>query len=120
MVEDGKKNDCIGKCHKIKLQVADYELESGFYTVPFGGLDIVLGIQWLQMLGTYSANHQKKIIKFKWEGRQYKLYGFRSPPNQIISSQQMEKLIQKGAPAYVAHCHQMELLRTEIVKSQHP
>jgi hypothetical protein len=32
----------------------------------------------------------------------------------------MEKLIRKGAPAYVAHCHQMQLLTTEIVKSQHP
>jgi hypothetical protein len=28
-----------------------------------------------------------------------------STPTQIISSQQMEKLIRKGAPAYVAHCH---------------
>ena len=32
----------------------------------------------------------------------------------------MEKLIRKGAPTYVAHCHQMELLTTKIVKSQHP
>jgi hypothetical protein len=85
-----------------------------------GGVDVVLGIQWLQILGTYSTNHQKQFIKFKWEGRQYKLYGFHSPPTQIISSQQMDKLIQKGAPAYMAHCHQMQLLTTEIVKSRHP
>jgi len=95
-------------------------LESRFYTIPLGGVDVVPGIQWLRMLGIYSANHQKQFIKFKWEGRQYKLYGFQPPPNQIISSQQMEKLIRKGAPAYMAHCHQMQLLTTEIVKSQNP
>ena len=89
MVEDEKKIDGVGKCYKIKLQVEDYELESGFYTVPLGGVDVVLGIQWLQMLGTYSANHQKQFIKFKWEGRKYKLYGFQLPPTQIISSQKM-------------------------------
>ena len=83
----------MGKCHKVKLPVDDYELETGFYTVPLGGVDFVLGIQWLQTLGTYYANHQKQFIKFKWEGRQYKLYGFQTPPTQIISSQQMKKLI---------------------------
>jgi hypothetical protein len=86
MVADGKRIDGVGKCHKVKLQIEDYELESGFYTVPLGGVDIVLGVQWLQTLGTYSANHQKQFIKFKWGGRKYKLYGFQPPPTQIISS----------------------------------
>jgi len=80
MVADGKKIDGVVKCHKVKLQISDYNLESGFYTVPLGGVDIVLGIQWLQTLGTYSANHQKQFIKFKWEGRRYKLYGLQPPP----------------------------------------
>jgi hypothetical protein len=59
----------VADAKKISLQVADY-LDSS------RGVDVVLGIQWLQMLGTYSANHQKQFIKFKWEGRKYKLYGF--------------------------------------------
>jgi hypothetical protein len=86
MVENGKKIDRIIKCHKIKLQIEYYKLESGFYTVPLGGLDVVLGIQWLQTLGTYSTNHRKQFIKFKWEERRYKLYGFHPPSTQIISS----------------------------------
>jgi hypothetical protein len=81
------------KCHKVKLQIGDYELESRFYTVPLGGVDVVLGIQWLQTLGTYSANHHKQFIKFKWEKRRYKLYGFQPHPTQIMSSREMEKLI---------------------------
>ena len=71
-------------------------------------MDIVLGVQWLQTLGTYSANHQKHFIKFKWKGKNYKLYGLQPPGTQIVSSQQMEKLIRKGASAYVIQCHQME------------
>jgi hypothetical protein len=92
MVANGKIIG-VGKCHKVKLQIEDYELESGFYTIPLGGVDIVLGVQCLQTLGTYSTNHQKQFIKFKWEGRRYKLYGFQPPPTQIISSKQMERLI---------------------------
>lgn len=45
MVADGKKIDGIGKCHKVKLQLSDYEMNSNIYTVPLGGVDVVLGIQ---------------------------------------------------------------------------
>ena len=32
----------------------------------------------------------------------------------------MEKLIRKGAPAYVVQCQEMELLTSEVVKPGHP
>jgi hypothetical protein len=83
MVADGKIIDGVGKCHKVNLQIEDYELEYGFYTIPLGGVDIVLGFQWLQTLGTYLENHQKQFIKFKWEGRKYELYGFHPPPPKL-------------------------------------
>ena len=86
VVSDGKKINGIGKCHKAKLQTDDYNTEFGFYTIPLGGVDIVLGIKWLLMLGTFFTNHQKQFIKFKWEGRKYKLYRFQPPHTQIISS----------------------------------
>jgi hypothetical protein len=41
MVVDGKKVDGVGKCHKVKLQIEDYELETRLYTVPLGGVDFV-------------------------------------------------------------------------------
>lgn len=86
MVVDGKKIENAGKCHKVKLHIQGYNLESPFYTVPLGGFDLVLGIQWLQTIATSFVNHQKKFIKFKWEGKKYKLYGFEPPENQIVSS----------------------------------
>ena len=88
--------------------IQDFNLESELYTLPLGGVDIFLGVQWLQTLGTYSANHQKHFIKFKWQGKNYKLHGFQPLDTQVVSSQQMDKLIQKGASTYVIQCHQME------------
>jgi hypothetical protein len=60
-----EKIEGVGKCHKVKLQIQDYNLESQFYIVSLGGVDVVLGVQWLQTLGTYFVNHQKHFIKFK-------------------------------------------------------
>ena len=82
MVAYGKKIDNVGKCHKVKLQMQEYNLESDFLAVPLGGIDVVLGIQWLQTLGTYSANHQEHFIEFHAFGKTHKLYGYQN--TQII------------------------------------
>ena len=113
MVEDGKKIENVGKCHKVKLQMQEYNLEFDFFVVPLGGVDIVLGIQWLQTLGNYSANHQEHFIQFNWLGKEYKLYGFQPPQTQLATSHQMARLIRKGAHAYIIQCQEMELLTCE-------
>lgn len=48
----------------------------------------------------------------------YKLHGFQPPETQLVSSQQMEKLIRKGASAYVIQCHQMESQHLEQDESR--
>jgi hypothetical protein len=68
-----------------------FKLESRYYALPLGGVE--LGIEWLQELGTYLANHQEHFIK---------LYGFNHHPPKSFHHDQMEKLIKKGAPAYLA------------------
>lgn len=52
MITDGKKIKKVGKCHKLKLEIQNYNLESPFYTIPLGGVDLVLVIKWLQTLST--------------------------------------------------------------------
>ena len=87
MVADGKKIKKVRKSHKVKLQIQDFKLESELYTLPLAGVGTVLEFQWLQTLGTYSANHQKDFIKFKWQGKNYKLHGFQLADTQVVSSQ---------------------------------
>jgi hypothetical protein len=56
-VTDDKQIGNVIKCHKVKLQIQYFNLESKLYTVPLGGVDVVLGVQWLQTLGTYLFSH---------------------------------------------------------------
>ena len=43
MVADSKRIEKVGKCHKVNLQIQDFNLESPFFTVSLGGVDVVLG-----------------------------------------------------------------------------
>lgn len=45
VVVDRKKIEKVGKFHKVKLQIQDYNIEPMFFIIPLGGVDLVLGIQ---------------------------------------------------------------------------
>ena len=48
MVENGGTINCSRKCHNIKLNMGEYVLTSPMLSIPMGGADVVLGVQWLQ------------------------------------------------------------------------
>jgi hypothetical protein len=65
-------------------------------SIPMGGVDIVLGIQWLQSLGTMAFNFQELFMKFSLEGKEIALRGITGKPGKVISSNGMTKLLKKG------------------------
>ena len=58
MVANGGTINCSGKCHNIRLTMAESVLNSPVLSIPIGGVDVVLGVQWLQSLGTIAFNFQ--------------------------------------------------------------
>ena len=69
MIADGGTINCSGKCHNINLTMGKYVLNTFMISIPMWGDDVVLGVQWLQSLGTMSFNFQKLFLKFSWEGK---------------------------------------------------
>jgi hypothetical protein len=103
-----KTTSCDGKCHKVEVSMSDYKLKSPMYAMPIGGVDIVLGAQWLATLGTVGLNLQENFISFYQNGEKYKLHGINCPSPQIVLSNKIEKIIKKGAQYYFLHCYAME------------
>jgi hypothetical protein len=58
MIVDGGTINCSRKCNKINLTMGGYVMNSPMIAIPMGGADVVLGIQWLQSLGTMAFNFQ--------------------------------------------------------------
>ena len=53
----------------------EYVLTSPMLSIPMGGADVVLGVQWLESLGTVALNFQELFLKFFSEGKEFKLWG---------------------------------------------
>ena len=55
--------------------MGEYVLNSPILSIPMGGADVLLGVQWLQSLGTIDFNFQELFLKFFWEGKEFELRG---------------------------------------------
>ena len=95
MVANGGTINCSGKCHNIKLTMGEYVLNSPMLSIPMGGADVVLGVQWLQSLGTIAFNFEEIFLKCFSEAKEVELQGIIGKLGKIISSNVMTTLLKK-------------------------
>ena len=69
MMEDGGTINYSGKYHEITLTMSEYVLNSPMISIPMGGVDVVLGVQWLESLGTVAFNFLELFMKFTSDGK---------------------------------------------------
>lgn len=60
-----------------------------------GGVDVVLGVQWLQSLGTMAFNFQECLLNFFWEGKEIELRGITGKLGNMIISNGMVNVFKK-------------------------
>jgi hypothetical protein len=82
--------------------MGEYVMNSPMTSIPMGGANVVLGIQWLQSLGTMAFNFQELFMKFSFEGKEIDLRGITRKPSKVISSNDMTKLLKKGHQGIIA------------------
>ena len=61
MIADGGIINCSRKFHNIILTMWEYVLNSPMIAIAMCSVNVVLGIQWLQSLGTMAFNFQELL-----------------------------------------------------------
>jgi hypothetical protein len=90
------------KCHSIKLNMGEYLLDSPVISIKMGGVDVVLGVSWLQSLGTLALNFQYIIMRVYSNRKENELKGMQGKPSKVISSNSMIKLLKNGHDGVIA------------------
>jgi hypothetical protein len=57
-----------------------YFLDSPMISIQMGGNNVVLGVQWLQLLGTMALNFQYIFMIFSSNGKEIELRGIQGKP----------------------------------------
>jgi hypothetical protein len=96
--------------------MGEYVMNIPMIAIPMVGADVVVGIQWLQSLGTMDFNFQELFMKLSLEGKEIELRGITGKlheeflkikihtgkPCKVISSKGMKNLLKKGHQGVIA------------------
>jgi hypothetical protein len=75
--------------------MGEYVMNSPMISIPMGGANDVLQIQWLQSLGTMDFNFHELFMKYSLEGKEIELRGITGKPSKVKISNGMTKLLKK-------------------------
>jgi hypothetical protein len=84
------------KFHRIKLNMGEYFFYCPIISIQMVCVDVVLGFQWLQSLGTVAFNSKNIFMRFSYDGKEIDLRGIQGKPFKLISSNSMKTLQKKG------------------------
>jgi predicted aspartyl protease len=117
-VANGEKLKCQGRFEEVGVDLQGTHFSLTLYSLPLTGLDLVLGIQWLEMLGSVVCNWKQLTMAFQWKNQLRQLRGMGDEGIQIASITELTKAIHQNH-AIFAICLQISTTEPHI-QTTHP
>lgn len=102
-VGNGYELSCSALCHQVPFCLQKYKFLVNFYPLPVSGADMVLGVQWLNLLGPILLGFDKLFLKSMWEGNMITLLGDSDKDMSTISTKQLHCL--QGTGLIISYYH---------------
>ncbi|KAL4278328.1 hypothetical protein GQ457_03G010840 [Hibiscus cannabinus] len=74
-VANGEPLQCQGRFENVPVDIQGIPFILTLYALPLRGLDLVLGVHWLEQLGTVVCNWKQLTMEFQWNNKTKKLQG---------------------------------------------
>uniref|UniRef100_A0A803P909 Uncharacterized protein n=1 Tax=Cannabis sativa TaxID=3483 RepID=A0A803P909_CANSA len=85
-------------CSELDDSLVDegHQFQVDLYVLPIWGLDVVLGMKWLQTLSPCLHDHKAFTMEFQWQGKTVKLAGSANLGVDPLTFTQFHSLINEG------------------------
>ena len=103
MVGNGHTLDCNMMSFQVPLLIQGPEFTLDLYHLPLCGADIVLGVQWLKLLGPITTNYQTLTMTFIHMGQNITLSAIAPSTPSIASAHQIKRLAQTHSISALFH-----------------
>jgi hypothetical protein len=90
---NGEKMVCKSMCRGLRWKMQGISFQTDVYIIDLSNCEMVLGIQWLSMLGDILCNYKHLWMSFDWQGERVLLKGENSPKFQTIKLKQLSSLV---------------------------
>lgn len=95
-VANGENLRCHGRFDEVLINLQGINFSLTLYSLPLTGLDLVLGIHWLGLLGSVVCNWKRLTMEFSWENYTRRLIGIDGQDNQEASLKEISNGVRPG------------------------
>lgn len=107
-----------GECKSVVLQLQGLTIVEDFLPIALGNSDLILGLQWLEKLGTMTANWKSQKISFKMGNETVVLTGDASLGRTGITLKAMMKTLSREGQGYLAEFNYLRAITKNEGKLQ--
>jgi len=93
---------CQGRFEEVGVDLKGTQFSLTLYSLPLTGFDLVLGIQWLEMLGSVVCNWKQLTMEFLWKNQLRRLQGIDDEGIQIASITELTKAIHQNHASFTS------------------
>ena len=110
---------CGGRYENVILQFGEYHLKTHMFAINMGGCDIVLGEEWLHILGPVTMYFKELYLRFTQNSHTDMLKGLQVGSLEIIISHRMEKILNKCHSGVVSQLNSIQVLEQSTLEIHH-
>ncbi|XP_048496700.1 transposon Tf2-1 polyprotein [Beta vulgaris subsp. vulgaris] len=92
---NGKAVQGAGECKGLRVEIQGLQVCDDFLPLKLGNSDLILGVQWLERLGTITTNWKQQVMKFKMGDKVVTLKGEPSLERSKVSLKAMFRVLRK-------------------------
>jgi hypothetical protein len=74
-----------------------------FFILPMDVCKVVIGTQWLRMLGPIWWDFARLLMRFWWKSRDVELRGIKPPIHCMVENKEMEREVKRRKCGWVCH-----------------
>lgn len=104
-----------GECKAVVLELPNVTVIEDFLPLQLGSSDVILGVQWLEKLGTMTANWKTQALQFTLKGQPVKVQGEPSLNRTQVSLKSMLKTLCKVKQGFLI---ELNYLSSQAAESQ--
>lgn len=105
IVGNGDSIQCNGCCQDVQVRIAEQDFHISFFILPIHGADLVLGVQWLQTLGSFLSDYSIPSIQFTYNNKPITLTGSTSMTPTAASYAQFYRFLFTQAIDFIHSLH---------------
>ncbi|XP_052728288.1 uncharacterized protein LOC108338275 [Vigna angularis] len=98
---DGRKKRTSGCCPKVVVDMGGVAIGEKFYLFDLGGVDMILGVEWLAKLGEITLNWRESTMAFDHAGKRVVVKGDPKLDKRVVEPEKLMKLSEVEVWAFV-------------------